>query len=259
MELWWGSLGTSLRVFYGIALAASVLLVLQLVALLFGLDHEGDAGFDGDHDSGLGVLSLRSITAFFTGFGWGGVVAIKQGFGLTVAIVVALATGGALMAAVVAMMRGFAALRHSGTLDYANAVGNVGSVYVAVPGAMAGPGQIEVLVQGRTAIVQAFTRSPERLPPRARVRVVETLDQQTVVVEPLAAPAAAASSATSSTVASSTAGSSATAPPPPASPTPTSPTPVSSTPASPTPVSPTPASPSAAPSPPPAGGASQEA
>jgi hypothetical protein len=94
------------------------------------------------------------------------------------------------MAAVVAMMRGFAALRYSGTLDYANAVGNVGSVYQAVPGAMAGPGQIEVLVQGRTAFVQAFTRSPERLPPRARVRVVEALDQQTVVVEPLAAAAA---------------------------------------------------------------------
>lgn len=235
MELWWGSLGTSLRVFYGIALAASVLLVLQLIAMLFGLDHDGDA-FDGDHDSGLGILSMRSITAFFTGFGWGGVVAIKEGFGLTVAIVVALATGGALMAAVVAMMRGFASLRHSGTLDYANAVGNVGSVYVAVPGAMAGPGQIEVLVQGRAAIVQAFTRSPERLPPRARVRVVETLDQQTVVVEPLAAGAAVRPAA---------APENAPAAAPPAAPSPSAPS--------------TTASPTAASSGPPNGGASQEA
>jgi hypothetical protein len=224
MEIWWGTLGTSLRVFYGIALAASVLLVLQLVALLFGLDHDGDVG---DHDSGLGILSVRSLTAFFTGFGWGGVVAIKQGFGLGVAIVVALATGGALMAAVVAMMRGFASLRHSGTLDYANAIGNVGSVYQAVPGAMAGPGQIEVMVQGRTAFVQAFTRSPERLAPRARVRVTEALDQQTVIVEPLgagAAPAGGASTTAPSTTAPSTT-----------------------------------ASPNAAPSPPPAGGARQEA
>jgi hypothetical protein len=225
MELWWGTLGTSLRVFYGIALGASVLLALQLLALLFGLDHDGDIG---DHDSGLGILSVRSLTAFFTGFGWGGVVAIKEGFGLTAAIVVALATGGALMAAVVAMMRGFASLRHSGTLDYANAIGNVGSVYVAVPGAMAGPGQIEVLVQGRTAFVQAFTRSPERLPPRARVRVTETLDQQTVIVEPLVA-ATAPSTSPSSTSASSTSASS------------TSPSSTS------------------APSPPPAGGSSQEA
>jgi hypothetical protein len=170
---------------------------------------------------------VRSLTAFFTGFGWGGVVAIKQGFGLGAAIVVALATGGALMAAVVAMMRGFASLRHSGTLDYANAIGNVGSVYQAVPGAMAGPGQIEVMVQGRTAFVQAFTRSPERLAPRARVRVTEALDQQTVIVEPLgagAAPAGGASTTASSTTAPSTT-----------------------------------ASPNAAPSPPPAGGARQEA
>lgn len=213
MELWWGTLGTSLRVFYGIALGASVLLALQLLALLFGLDHDGDVG---DHDSGLGILSVRSLTAFFTGFGWGGVVAIKQGFGLTASIVVALATGGALMAAVVAMMRGFASLRHSGTLDYANAIGNVGSVYVAVPGAMAGPGQIEVLVQGRTAFVQAFTRSPERLLPRARVRVIETLDQQTVVVEPLVAPTASSTTASSTTAPSTTAPSTSASSPPPA-------------------------------------------
>lgn len=190
MELWWGSLGTSLRVFYGIAIAASALLVLQLVAMLFGADHDA---FDGEHDSGLGLISIRSVTAFFTGFGWGGVVAIKEGFGLTASIAIALVTGGVLMAAVVAMLRGFAALRYSGTLDYENAIGNVGNVYMAVPGAMGGPGQIEVLVQGRTTMVQAFTRAPERLPPRARVRVVEVLDPQTVVVEPLV-PASSPSS-----------------------------------------------------------------
>lgn len=200
MELWWGSLGTSLRVFYGIAIASSVLLVLQLAALLFGLD--GDHDFDGgDHDSGLGIVSIRSVTAFFTGFGWGGVVAIKQGLGLGASIAVALITGGGLMAAVVLLMRGFASLRYSGTLDYQNAVGKVGNVYMAVPAAMGGPGQIEVLVQGRSAIVQAFTRSPERLAPRARVRVTEVLDAQTLVVEPLvpAATAAAPAATTSAT------------------------------------------------------------
>lgn len=192
MELWWGSLGTSLRVFYGIAIAASTLLVLQLVTMLFGLDHDtGD--LDADHDSGLGIVSIRSVTAFFTGFGWGGVVAIKQGFGLPVAIAIALVTGGGLMAVVVAMLRGFASLRYSGTLDYKNAIGNVGNVYVAVPGAMGGPGQIEVTVQGRTTMVQAFTRAPDRLPPRARVRVVEVLDPQTLIVEPLSAAAASPS------------------------------------------------------------------
>lgn len=207
MELWWGSLGTSLRVFYGIAIAASVLLVLQLVALLFGADTDHD--FDADHDSGIGIVSIRSLTAFLTGFGWGGVVAIKEGFGLTASIAIALVAGGVLMAAVVATMRGFAALRYSGTLDYRNAIGNVGNVYVAVPGAMGGPGQIEVHVQGRTTMVQAFTRAPERLPPRARVRVVEVLDPQTVIVEPLvhtaAAPAAPYSTGPDATVSSTVA------------------------------------------------------
>ena len=30
-----------------------------------------DGGMDvGDHDSGMGIFSIRGVTAFFTGFGW---------------------------------------------------------------------------------------------------------------------------------------------------------------------------------------------
>jgi hypothetical protein len=188
METWWSSLGTALQVFYAIALASSLLLVLQLVLTLFGLD--GDADVD-THDTGLSFLSMRSVTAFFTGFGWGGVIAVKQGLGLWPSIGVALAIGGALMAAVVALMRAVYSLRYSGTLDYRNAVGAVGNVYLPIPGAMAGPGQVEVLVQGRLCVVQAFTRAPDRIPNQARVRVVDVVDPQTLLVEPVAAAATA--------------------------------------------------------------------
>ncbi|HEX2253881.1 MAG TPA: hypothetical protein VHQ65_11495 [Thermoanaerobaculia bacterium] len=195
IDLWWNSLTTALQVFYTVAWAATALLLLQLLLTLFGFDGDGDADFDADgHGSGLGILSVRSVTAFFAGFGWGGVVALRAGLGLTAATLVALAIGGTLMTAVVALMRAFAAMRHSGTLDYANAVGVVGNVYLPIPGGMQGPGQVEVLVQGRLCVVQAFTRAPEQIPSRARVRVTETLDQQTLVVEPLQGAAAATSS-----------------------------------------------------------------
>ena len=194
IDLWWNSLTTALQVFYTVAWAATALLVLQLLLTLFGFDGDGDADFDADgHGSGMGILSVRSVTAFFAGFGWGGVVALRAGLGLAAATLVALAIGGTLMGAVVAMMRVFSSMRHSGTLDYANAVGVVGNVYLPIPGAMQGPGQVEVLVQGRLCVVQAFTRAPEKIPSQARVRVTETLDQQTLVVEPLEGAAAATS------------------------------------------------------------------
>jgi hypothetical protein len=189
MELWWSSLTTALQVFYGIAIATSVLLGLQLLLLLFGFDGDHDIGDhdlgDAAHEAGVGVLSMRTVTAFFTGFGWGGVGALQNGFTLFVAVVIAVGAGAVLMMAVFFLMRALYSMRYSGTLDYRNAVGQTGSVYLPVPGAMAGPGQIEVLVQGRLCVVKAFTRAVDKIPNRARVRVVDVLDQQTLLVEPL--------------------------------------------------------------------------
>jgi hypothetical protein len=190
MEAWWNSLGAALQVYYGIAIVTTFLLFLQLLLSVFGFDSDTD--FDaGDaldvHDSGVSVFSVRSVTAFLTGFGWGGVVSLRQGLSVLAATVVASLAGATLTAMVVGLMRLLYGMRYSGTLDYHNAIGVVGNVYLPVPGAMAGPGQVEVLVQGRLAVVQAFTRWPEKLPNRTRVRVVDTLDQQTLLVEPLQA------------------------------------------------------------------------
>jgi len=191
MEAWWDSLTTALQVFYAIAIFTSALMVLQLLATILGIgDGDADGGFDhadGVGDAGVHVLSVRTVVAFFTGFGWGGVVALRQGMSLAGAIAVALVAGSVLMLAVFFLMRALFAMRYSGTLDYRNAIGNVGNAYVPVPGAMAGPGQVEVLVQGRLAVVRAFTRTAETIPTRAPIRVVDVLDQQTLVVEPLGA------------------------------------------------------------------------
>ena len=91
------------------------------------------------------------------------------------------------------LMRFLYGLRASGTLDYRNAIGQVGVVYLPIPGGMAGPGQVEVTVQGRLRVVQAFTREAGRIPNRARIRVVDVMDQNTLVVEPLEPLAAAPS------------------------------------------------------------------
>lgn len=188
IEAWWDSLTLALQVYYGVAIVATFVLFLQLLLAVFGFDLDADVDFDAGvegHDGGTGILSVRSVTAFMVGFGWGGVIAIRQGLSVLSATAVALAAGGALMAAVVVLMRAVYGLRYSGSVDYKNAIGVVGNVYVPIPGAMAGPGQVEVLVQGRLAVVQAFTRAPEKLPNHTRVRVVDTLDQQTLIVEPV--------------------------------------------------------------------------
>ncbi len=193
MELWWSELAIAHKVFYAIAIATSVVLVLQLFLSFFGFDGDADTDFEaGDVHGGGGVFSLRTITGFFTGFGWGGVAALESGLGLAAAVLVALVAGGALMATILFLMRGIYAMRYEGTLDYRNAIGAAGSAYIPIPAAMAGPGQVEVLVQGRLCVVRAFTRSAHKIAARARVKVVDVLAQQTLLVEPLDPPAPAA-------------------------------------------------------------------
>lgn len=190
MELWWSDLDIAHKVFYAIAIATSAVLIIQLVLSFFGLDGDAEVDVDTDveHGGGMGILSIRTVTAFFTGFGWGGVAALEAGVGLIPAILLAVVAGAVLMGGVFFLMRTLYAMRYSGTLDYRNAIGEAATVYLPVPPAMSGPGQIEVMVQGRLRVVQAFTRAPERLPNQARVRVVELLDAQTLVVEPLNRP-----------------------------------------------------------------------
>ena len=183
---WWAGLALAFKFYYAIAIATSFFLALQLIALLLGVG-DGDMDMDADADGG-GVLSVRTVTAFLAGFGWTGALALEYGQPVPMATLLAVLVGGAFMALVVVLMRGLYGLRQTGTLDYANAIGEIGSVYLHVPAGMKGPGQVEVTVQGRLRVVQAFTRAEAEIPNGARVRVVGTMDRNTLVVEPLEHP-----------------------------------------------------------------------
>lgn len=200
---WWAALATPDKVFWAIALLTSAILGIQILLLLLGFDGDADVDFGGagdlgdldaagagdlDHGDGFGILSVRTVTAFFTGFGWGGVLALDAGLSLAPALAVATVSGGALMGAVYGLMQALYSLRYSGTLDYRNAVGARASVYLPIPAQMAGTGQVTVPLQGRLMTVKAMTRSAERLPNRLPVKVVGLVDSSTLLVEPLGEP-----------------------------------------------------------------------
>ncbi len=187
MELWWQGLSPELRVFYGIGIIATFFLLLQLALLLFGfggVDDIGGLADVADQDSGLGLFSIRGITAFFLGFGWTGVIALKAGLGLVTAIILGLLVGGALMLAIYAMMRAMLRLQSSGTLDYHNAVGEVGTVYVTLPPFQKGGGQVEVMIQGRLVVADALQKGGSAIAPGTKVRVLEIVGRSTLLVEP---------------------------------------------------------------------------
>jgi hypothetical protein len=186
MSAWWNSLLLVQQVFYGVSILATLVLVVQTVLTLHGIDHATDVVSDGNvHHSGLGLLSVQAIATFFVGFGWVGVIWLNRGFGVVVAATAGVVVGSFLMAAMVIFTRWLTRLQDSGTLDYRNAVGVVGTVYCPIPPQRAVGGQVEVLIQGRTVFAEAVTEASSQLKTGAKIRVVSLLGRSTLMVEPL--------------------------------------------------------------------------
>lgn len=185
MSDWWSSLGLALQVFYGIAIVATAGLCFQFALRLVGLDdaHAGDLAH-GEHPGGLQLISVSSVIAFSAGFGWAGVVALRAGAALALAIPIALAVGIGLMLAQVSLMRFLSSLRHSGSLDYANAIGQVGTAYCPIPPGRAAGGQAQVTCQGRLITALAVTDHATAIPTGVQVKVVAVVTPCTLVVAP---------------------------------------------------------------------------
>ena len=185
----WLNMDPAMKTFVAIGAVSSLVLTIQMVLALMGGAMEGvEADFDiGDGGEGgaTGILSIRSIGAFFTGFGWTGAAAIQNGLGTGTATFAATIVGGIFLGLVVYLMSYLHSLREEGTLNYKNCIREVGTVYLPIPPNRKGMGQIEVMVQGRLRIVKCVTDHDKKIQNQAAVRVTELVDQQTLLVSPL--------------------------------------------------------------------------
>ncbi len=184
---WWTTLSAPHQVFWFIAIIFSVLFLIQLILLLIGfeadtdIDHPGD-GIQIEHE--FSALSLRSIIAFFTFFGWTGVLALNNSLGIWVTVILSLMTGLAAMFIVAYMMYKFSQLEQSGTLNLYNALDQNGEVYLSIPGFEKGQGKVHLKVDGRIRELDAITQG-ETIKTGAAIRVTGILDGNVLKVESL--------------------------------------------------------------------------
>lgn len=190
---WWQPLPLELKLFYSIGIISLLVVVIQLLMTLLGIDADTvDAGFDvelGDVDygTGIGLFSTQTIAAFFTAFGWIGVAAIKSGLSSFSAGLIAFTAGVIAMFVMFYMLRGLLSLQSKGNLEYASAVGQEATVYVTIPGDDTdGGGQIQVNIQGRLTTASARKASSGSLAPGTRVRIVALNGPTSFMIEPLA-------------------------------------------------------------------------
>lgn len=185
---WFTSMTVLEQVFFWIAVVASVLLVVQIVLLLvsFGggdLDADGDFDMDGDSDTdgGLGVFTVKGLTAFFALGGWCGfATATFLPENVWLPILVSVLTGLAALLGVGFALRGIAKLQCAGNLDTEKLIGKTATVYVAVPASRSGRGKITLTAQGKFMELDAVTDG-ERISVDEQVEILSYSDDFAVV------------------------------------------------------------------------------
>lgn len=183
----WAALPAAQQLFFGIGIIAGGVSLILAVMSAVGLEHHDvvdlpeSIGWDA---GGGGIFSVKPLTGFLLGFGWAGGLASVAGLGLLAATAVALASGLATMGLVVGVLRLILGMRSDGTARIADTLNASATVYVSLPPSRQAGGQVTVHFRGRQETFQALNRSDRPVPSGERVRVVEVLDAQTVLVEP---------------------------------------------------------------------------
>ncbi len=183
---WWEALTSAHQVFWFIAIIFTVLFLIQFIILVIGfdmdsgsLDHPGDVAV---YEHEFSALSVRSIIAFFTFFGWTGVLALNNHLSVWMAVLFASIAGLAAMFIVAFMIFKFSQLEQSGTLNLYNALDQEGEVYLSIPGQGKGIGKVHLKVGGTIREIDAITEG-ETLKTGASIKVIEIMDGNVLMVE----------------------------------------------------------------------------
>jgi hypothetical protein len=184
-------------VYLGCAAVGGAVLLLQTLMLLFGGgDHDTDVHVDDagigpsgsgevhTTDTGIGLLSVRTISAFLTFFGLTGWYGIGAGWKPLTTVFVAIGAGLVMLLGVAWLFHAQRRLASSGTVNLAGAVGHPARVYLRIPERNSGKGKITLLLQGRSVELSAFTNGAA-IATGAEVRVVRQVTGDTFEVEPL--------------------------------------------------------------------------
>ena len=185
---WWESMDTLLKIFWCIAIPFSLIFIIQMILTFFGGDFDsgeadGNADLAVDSDSGIDFqfLSIKNLVAFFTIFGWVGVVTVNGGLSTVLSIIIATGSGLLMMVIMATLMYYMGKLTESGTLNLNNAKGKTGTVYLTIPDHRSGMGQVQIKVQGFQTL-DAMTDG-ETIPTGTIVEVIDIINNDILLVK----------------------------------------------------------------------------
>lgn len=177
--------GTAL-LYWSMAIVGSLVFFVQLLMTLF-IGQGGDDGqYEGyghpDHADGgfamFKLFSFRTIIAFITFFGWGGVICGDRGLlGFTIAFLCGLL----MMVSTAALMYLLMKMQHSGNINHSDYVGCTGIVYLSIPPDRQDGGKVTVTVRNCTRELAAV--ADEELKAGTSIKVEAMVGEQKFLVK----------------------------------------------------------------------------
>jgi hypothetical protein len=186
---WFNALAWFPKVFWTIAIIASFIFIITIIMSFAGGDTDdfGDVDADIDGDTGIGFqyITFKNLVGFFTIFGWSGIACIDAGLSQTLTIIIAIACGMVMMAIMAAMFYSMRKLTDSGTLDYNNAINQIGEVYLTVGANRSKIGKAHVRIQGALRELEALTDHPTDLKTGTVIQVKEVTSNGILIIDKL--------------------------------------------------------------------------
>ena len=195
---WWNSLIGLEKVFAYIAIPATLIMIIQIILLLIGMDGHGDADVDADGDipvdsdgdpidgigDGLRLFTVRGVIIFFAIFGWSGLLLLSNGAGTALSIILAVLFGSIALVLTAYAMKLMMKLQYDGTVKASNTIGKSGTVYLTIPAERTGKGKVSIVVQEVLSEFDAMTDNNSPLLSGSEVVVLAVTGENTLIVAP---------------------------------------------------------------------------
>ena len=190
MTEWWTSLDLFMKILWCIAIASSLIFIIETVLTFIGADVEmdmdtdfdiADGGFEGDPS--MNLYTFRNLVNFLLGMSWTAILLNEQMKSKALLMLIAFAVGAAIVFAVMMMFKGLSKMQQSGNINvFESAVGCSGKVYLTVPGERKGQGKVQININNSVREYDALTDSEDDLKTGTSIKVTEVLDASTLLV-----------------------------------------------------------------------------
>ncbi|GAU79796.1 NfeD family protein [Fusibacter sp. 3D3] len=177
------------KIYLYVAIPASLILLIQTLMTIFGLSGEIDADFDADGDvditgaSHMTLFSVRNIIAFFTFFGWSGLWLVTKNIPVVLTLFFSIVIGLIFVMISMSLFLLISRMQRNGTLNFDNALDQVGEVYIPIPPNRQGAGKVMIAVQGSLRELEAITDESTVIKTGTKVKVLAIFGTNQLLIE----------------------------------------------------------------------------